>query len=314
MANVGSILSGGFRLFKDQPVTIAIWALVFALYSFASGGVMTGAMGGVGNQFATMEAFRNGTMSLGSVFGAGLLVAVLALAFSAVMACAVYRVVLRPDERSFAGLRFGMDELRMMGLFLILIVAGLFLGLVIGLLIMLVAGGAMVAAGGGGGGGGGAMTFLLIAVLYIAMLVGFIYVGVRLSLIFPMTFLRRRIAIDAGWALTRGRFWTLFLTFLVIFVLLLTLYLVAVAPFSGPFLGEIMQAMKNPGQAQSAETAMLATPPLTTTILLTALGAIVQAMGHALNGGAAATAVREFLRDDGEVLDDDIEATAQIFE
>jgi len=308
MANVGSILGGAFRLFKEQPVAIAIWTVVFALYGFASSGA---ALGGTSAQLADLEALRSGAISPLGMVGAFSLVILLALVFSAVMACAVYRVVLRPDERSFGGLRLGMDELRMMGLFLILIVAGIFLGLVVGLLLMLVFGGAIAATGGGGG------TVLLIGILYFAMILACIYVGVRLSLIFPMTFVRKRIAIDEGWALTRGRFWTLFLVFLVVFVLMIILYLTAVAPFSGPFLGEMIQAMKNPEAMQSAqaqEAASLAAQPLTTMILLTVLGAIVQAIGHALNGGAAATAVREFLRDDGEVLDDDIEATAQIFE
>lgn len=308
MANVGSILGGAFRLFRDQPVAIVIWAVVFALYSFATSGVM---LGGAGAQFGMMEALRSGAVSPLNIAGAGLLIIALSLAFSSIMACAVYRVVLRPDERSFGGLRLGMDELRMMGLFLILIVAGIFLGLIFILVFALLLGGTFAATGGGGG------SVLIIALLYIAMLCGFIYLGVRLSLIAPMTFVRRRIAIDAGWALTRGRFWMLFLVFLVIIVLTLVLYSVAVAPFAGPFLGEMVRAMSNPESlrsAQAQEVSMLAAQPLATTILLTVLGAIVQAIGHALYGGAAATAVRELLRDEGEVLEDDIEATAQIFE
>lgn len=305
MANVGSILSGGFRLFKEQPISVIIWAVVFALYSFATTAL---AMGGMAYNF---EAMRVGAVSPAAAFGAIFLFGAIALVFWSVMLCAVYRVMLRPDERSFAGLRLGMDELRMIGLFLILVVAGIFLAIVFSLFFALVLGGTLAATGGGGG------SVLLIILIYLAFLVGMIYFAVRFSLVFAMTFVRRRIAIDAGWALTRGNFWTLFLVYLVLFVIMLVLYSVLILPFSGPFMGEMMQAMRNPEAMQSAQAQAqldLAARPIMVTIVLTLLSAIVQAVLHALNGGAAATAVRELLRDQGEVLDDDIEATAQIFE
>ena len=37
--------------------------------------------------------------------------------------------------------------------------------------------------------------------------------GVRISLIFPLSFHRRRMSIDAAWELTRGHFWLLRLLF-----------------------------------------------------------------------------------------------------
>ena len=43
---------------------------------------------------------------------------------------------------------------------------------------------------------------------------------VKLSLSFPLTLLRRRFVIGEAWTLTKGRFWTLFGAYFMIFVIM----------------------------------------------------------------------------------------------
>jgi hypothetical protein len=112
----------------------------------------------------------------------------------AVIVAGLYRAVLRPDEPGFLGLRLGLDEIRLVVVWVALIT---FAGVVSAI--------AMNLAGPLGQAGG---TALSVAVL-LAILAATFYVFVRLSLAGPMTFDRRRITLAGSWRLTRGRFWAL---------------------------------------------------------------------------------------------------------
>lgn len=305
MASVGSIVGGAFRPFRDQPASVAIWALIYIAFTVGTGAL---AVQGISSDLAGLQS---GMISPMNAIGGGLLIAFLALLFAAIMNCAIYRLVLRPGDGGFASLKVGGDEFRMMGLYLILIVAGIFLGLILALLMVFVMGGAALAGGGSGGAG------LFAALVMIAMFVGIIYFAVRLSLVFPMTFLRRRIAIDDGWALSRGYFWKLFLAYLVIWVILIVIQtVVPQAPGQASFI-ETVQAFRDPAamqalQARQAEA--VGSFNLMTMLPFLLMSAVVQVITNVLTNAASATAVREILHDQGEVLDDEIEETARIFE
>jgi len=308
MTSVGSIVGGGFRLIRERPVAVVIWAALYALLGFGSQMLALRMVAAV--RVGPGEAPDPSAMM--GMFGAMLPIYLLLCLLGIVMLCASYRAVLRPGESGFGYLRIGMDELRMLGLFLIIIVVAIVGGFILVLLMSMIAGGLMLAAG-----NSPLIGLVLGGGLYIAMLGAMIYIYVRLSLMFPLTFARRRISIDGAWALTRGRFWTLFGAYFVIGVISFVLLMAVSLPFTGPMFAGMIEGIRNPQameQIQAAQMERQMNQPLAMTALITILNAIVQAVLLALSGGATATATRELLADSGEVLEEDAEATAAIFE
>ncbi|MDZ4370363.1 MAG: hypothetical protein U1C74_02935 [Phenylobacterium sp.] len=123
------------------------------------------------------------------------------LAVQCVMAAAVYRIILAPQDGKFSYLRLGPDEFRLMALTLIYVVLGVFLlaagQIAVGLITFV----ASVA-------GQTAATFVFMAAeLFLLGLLFF--AAVRMSLAPVITFDRKRLAILDSWALTKGQFWRL---------------------------------------------------------------------------------------------------------
>jgi hypothetical protein len=130
----------------------------------------------------------------------------LALVVQAMMAAAINRAVLRPRSRTWGYVRFGKDELRQLGLGLLLS-ATIFVGVLAAVLAALVI--EMISAG---------LVFILTrdpstapifasaAILApIAALATMVYLSVRLSLCSALTFDRRGVDLVASWRLTEGR-------------------------------------------------------------------------------------------------------------
>lgn len=307
MASIGSIIGGGFRLIMERPVTVAVWAVIYVAFGLGGHFLMVQQ----GGAMFDPAALRSGSVGPFGFIGMAIPIWIASLLFYAVMMCAVFRAVLRPGERGFASLRVGMDELRMIGIILLLGVALIIIGIVAALVFGVVIGGLMAATG------GGAMAFIIAILAWLALVCGIIFLWVRLSLIFSLSFVRRRIVIDDAWSLTRNRFWMLFGAYLVIFVITVVLSMVVVWPFMSPYFAQLMAQMRNPEAMQAIQEQQMRQQlemPLATVLLMTVLNALVSTVTLVLNAGATATATRELLLDDGEVLDDDAESTAAIFE
>jgi hypothetical protein len=308
MANIGTIIGGGFRVIKEQPAAVAVWAGVYAVLSIGSQLVMHRALGGA---MVDPEAIRSGAVSpFGMMISAAPIWIVTAIVY-AVLTCAVYRAVLRPSERSFASLRLGMDELRFIGISLLLIVAFIIVGVIVALLFGVVMGGVFAATG------GGATSGVLAFVVWLVCVCGIIYFWIRLSLIFPLSFARRAIVIDDAWRLTRGNFWTLFLAYLVIGIISFILTTILVGSAMAPYFAMLAQGLRNPEAMKQISEQIRQQQqdmPMSTMVLMGLLGAVVSTITLVLGSGAAATATRELLLDDGEVLEGDAETTAAIFE
>ncbi|KHL26435.1 hypothetical protein PK98_08380 [Croceibacterium mercuriale] len=220
--SVGSIIGGGVRLMREQPGTVAIWAAIH--------------LGVVGLGIAAMQPWTAAIVAMqrqpvdpamppqlpSGMFG-GLFLLYLAMLILMVVAfAAVVRAVVRPTGDRFAYLRLGMDELRLFGLGVILVIAGLIAEMVAILAVVLVAGLVSLVAG-------HAAAAIAGVLLGLALLCGAFYVQVRLSLSGALTVMRGRIAIRESWRMTRGHFWTLVGVFAVLSVGFILVMIVAVA-------------------------------------------------------------------------------------
>jgi len=207
----------GLRLARREPMAMLIWTVLLLAFSVISTGIMIGLFPGLLGRMETAETSGDPTMVLSLLSQMGQMYALLVpiyIAFYAVLYCACYRAVLRPEDKGFAFIKLGGDELRMVGLMLYQFVVwvGLCIGLSVIIGIIAVAAGfaAGAAAGAGGtGAGAGIGAVLLVIALYIAFIAVAIFIGVRLSLAAPKTFAEKKISLFGAWRLTKGEFWPL---------------------------------------------------------------------------------------------------------
>jgi hypothetical protein len=127
-----------------------------------------------------------------------------------------------------------------------------------------------------------------------------VWVLVRVSLAYPLTFLRGRIVIGEAWRLSHGRFWTLFGGYLIVFLVALALAIAVAMVTAWPLVEEIarrgftLQTLQAVAQLQLARQAAGIDAMMVIGWLLNGL---VGALSLALYGGAMATAARELAAD-----------------
>ncbi len=224
----------GFRIIRREPMTLAVWTVALLVFSLAYMALIMPmmapamALAPAGGPLARADPAMVPQMMAVMARVYAIMVPVL-LIFSAVSNAAVYRAVLRPEETGFGRLRLGGDELRLLGLYVLL--GLLFVGVYLAMIIVAVI--PMVIA---------AMVFhtqgllavaaaSFVAILIVASVL--IWIGVRLSLAGPMTFAKGRISLFKSWPLTKGRFWSLLGCYLIVFVLVLVLYVVMMCLYAG---------------------------------------------------------------------------------
>lgn len=190
----------GFRLTRERPRTVLVWAMLCFLVSICSAIYLT-TVGRAAS--AALEAGPAETLAaLVDMLVVLFPMLVFGLLIQCLMAAAVYRVTLRPDDRGFAYLKLSMDEVRLILLSVVYFV--LVLGALIGAVLAagIVAGLVMLLAGQGAGAMMGVVIeFFIVGVLF--------YTAVRLSLAPAITFAEHRLAIFDSWRLTKGQFWKL---------------------------------------------------------------------------------------------------------
>lgn len=206
----------GFRITRERPAAVLWWwgaALVALLLQYVLGQLplfhgMDAELTALQNQSLGAAAAPDAAAAKAQFTGVARLAPRL-LAFSAVIlviqiirTTAVLRAVLRPADQAFGYLRLSMDEVRQLGLTLLIFVCVLAYAFLVSLVASLVLSIVIRLAGGGGGGGavGGALAFLIVAL-------AFVYPTVRLSLAPPMTFADARLSVRRAWALSAGLFW-----------------------------------------------------------------------------------------------------------
>jgi hypothetical protein len=147
----------------------------------------------------------------------------LALIFYPILYAAMNRAVLNPNDEGLGYIRLGTDELRQLGLMLLILGVAIvaYIAMIIAIVIVTVPVGLML--GGRSGASpnlaGGLLAGLLGALLILAVFGGWIYVWVRLSLASALTFATRKVNLFGSWSLTRGLFWPMLGAYLVAFIL-----------------------------------------------------------------------------------------------
>lgn len=220
----------GFRITRENPAAVAVWAawlflssLVTDLLVAASGlGPTLDQMGAQAghNDPASAQATLAALGQAGPVLPALVLVT---YGFGIIFYTAILRAVLRPGERgrSFF-LRVGSDELRQLGL-LVMVVLTL-LAYTLGLFL---ASGVLLAAAVALGPGGQLLAALVMAGLFIALL----YPVVRLSLAPAATFQSGKITLFRTWRLTDGLFWPMLASYALALLLAGLVWLLAMIVF-----------------------------------------------------------------------------------
>lgn len=192
----------GFRIVRDKPLLILSWTGIYFLSLIAM--VLILLLPNLGTlQAATHGGGERDIDQLLARFGPWILVVLaMALVLVTVLPGAVFRAVLRPQDRSFAYIKFGADELRMLGLYLIIVLifsvaSGLYSVLTLFALSL-----------------SGPVEWLVggVATLGGLALVGWLFV--RLTLAGPVAVADERLDIRGAWMLTRGEFWRLVATLL----------------------------------------------------------------------------------------------------
>ncbi|HEY5411592.1 MAG TPA: hypothetical protein VIJ94_12800 [Caulobacteraceae bacterium] len=215
----------GFRIARREPKAIAAWSVVQLIFGVVLA-VATmpfarsmAAMQSIGvadraNPAAVMAKLEPSLGFIGAIIP-------LELVLLAVLSAAVYRVVLRPEEKGLARLKLGADELRLgilwieLGLFL---AAVGFLALIPLTMVFTVLGVAAKAAP--------ENAIALLSASYLVLLALYAWLGVRFSLAGPLTFARREVRLFSAWRLTKGRFWPLFGCYLLTFIFMLSIGMV----------------------------------------------------------------------------------------
>ncbi|HEY9234683.1 MULTISPECIES: hypothetical protein [Phenylobacterium] len=192
----------GFRLTRERPRIVLVWAALCFFVSICSAVYLTT----VGREAsALLEAGPAETpdpAALGEMIGVLFPMMIVGLLLQCVMAAAVYRVTLRPEDHGFSYLKLGMDEIRLALLtfvyFLLAMVALFGAVLIAGIIAAIVMGVA----------GQGAGTMMAVVIEFFILGVLF-FVAVRLSLAPAITFAEHRLSIFDSWKLTKGQFWKL---------------------------------------------------------------------------------------------------------
>jgi hypothetical protein len=200
----------GFRIARERPRAVAVWAGIQLIASLALGGTMVVMAGPAFRRLTDLRAVAAMDPSQLTALFQELaptyaVVLVYLLVFNSVLYGVMNRTVFRPADDRFGYFRLGVDELRQFALllltFLVVMVVDIAAAVTAGLAAVIVALMFRPAAG------------LIVALTVLAGVCAVVFVLVRLSLASAQTFATGRVNLFGSWALTRGRFWSILGTY-----------------------------------------------------------------------------------------------------
>lgn len=198
----------GFRLIRREPVAALVWMLLWLVVVVsAAAAVATGPPVALTN-----GGSHTNLRDIAQKFGpfAPVLIGLFLLVWAGTTV-AVYRSVLRPNERRYFYLRLGVDELRLMIMTVVSFGLVLILGGAPAYLLLVLADPIMRALP--------TLARDISAVGALLTVCVDVWLGVRLSLIAVETVAERRFHLSAYWPVTRGRFWYLLLCYALCFLM-----------------------------------------------------------------------------------------------
>jgi hypothetical protein len=200
-------LLAGVRLIAREPAAFAVWCVL----TFAIGVVPQ--MLSIGASLQMLGAVASGgAMSTPEVMAAQQrvmayqpLIYLSSLALIALVPSAIFRAILRPDDRAFLYLRLGAREF-WLALIVIVMFVMYFIAILVGMIPFLIVIGIVAAASavGGDGGGGAAVGALIGALSILVLIVVILWGALRLSFAPVMAFADGTFRLFESWTLTRG--------------------------------------------------------------------------------------------------------------
>ncbi len=213
----------GFRLVREHPRTIALWAVLLTVLSLIVSTLTIKLAGPQLAEFMAMSADDSvspeqmlGVMGgLAPIMGVSL---IYSLVLYSVMLAAVNRLVLRPADNRSAYLRLGADELRQAAVLVLvnLLMVGVYMVAVVFSAILIAVG---VAAG------GGAIAALTGLISFVGVACLLLYFAVRLSFASAITFDTGRVSVRQSWVMTKGHVGALLGAYLLAGVMAIIVYL-----------------------------------------------------------------------------------------
>ncbi|MGA0600878.1 hypothetical protein ACO2Q3_09260 [Caulobacter sp. KR2-114] len=210
--SIGAALGEGFSLMRRKPLSVLSWGL---LQAAISGGAWMLYLPMYATIFSRAAAARGAGAGAGAapdpammaqmmqMQGLNLLLSLASAAVTVVVYCAAFRAVLFPDQRRFAYMRLSMAEL-LLGVVGVVAYFAFIIALVVVMIPVIVVVGIFSVAHQPGIG-------VLVGVLVgIAAAVAAIYVGLRFSLLGPLTVRDKTLNVSDAWAITKGHVASLF--------------------------------------------------------------------------------------------------------
>jgi hypothetical protein len=210
----------GFRFIRERPQSVTLWMAAILLLNLATAAFRASPWA------LPLGELREVVQSHGPKVGpllelaprlipSAILSFGLSMAGLCIIAPSILRAMLRADRKTV--LRLGMDEARMLGLFLAVVGIIFAVAVVFGVVLGSLAG--LTARFGIGG------LFIALASL-VTLLLPF-FVTLRLSLAAPMAVATHHLDLKAAWKLTRGVFWRLAWALLLALLLFCAVWLAA---------------------------------------------------------------------------------------
>jgi hypothetical protein len=208
----------GFRVVREHPKAVAVWAVALLALQLLTSLALVGPTGQALMQMQAAGPSRDPVQIMAQFHQMaptyGLLV-LITLVFNAVAYATMDRAVLRPEDDRLGYLRLGADELRQLGLTLLLGLLGIGLYILLALFIIV----ALIVVGVAVHTAPPVAASAVSAIVVVGLVCVFLFVVVRLSLASALTFATGRINVFGSWALTRGQFWPILGTYLLAVIL-----------------------------------------------------------------------------------------------